>query len=239
MLIALWAVPRSASTAFERMCIERGDLEVVHEPFSRCWYLGPDAQHPRYQPERPNPEHAYLPVRDSLLAVAEGSRPVFFKDMAYHVVPWHEPAFMARLRSGFLIRHPRLVLASMARKMPDFTLVETGFPALERLFHLERERLGEVPPLVDAGALCTDPAGQIAAWCAAMGLPFLPESLDWQPGLLPRWQIWEEWHRDVARTTGFAPPRDPATAEVPAEHTAALDICMDIYNRLLQWRIES
>ncbi|MGH3730856.1 MAG: hypothetical protein ACRDTU_19185, partial [Micromonosporaceae bacterium] len=32
--IALWAVPRSRSTAFLRIMIERGDLDVVHEPFS-------------------------------------------------------------------------------------------------------------------------------------------------------------------------------------------------------------
>ncbi len=239
MLIGLWAVPRSVSTAFERMCIERGDLEVVHEPFSRCWYLGPDAQHPRYQPDQPNPEHAYEPVRDTLLAAANGPRPVFFKDMAYHLLPWHEPAFMARVRSGFLIRHPRLVLASMARKMPDFTLAETGFPALERMFQLERERRGAVPPLLDSDAICADPAGQIAAWCAAMDLPFLPGSLDWEPGLLPQWEIWEAWHQDVARSSGFAPPRDPDSVEVPAEHSAALESCLAIYHRLIRWRIGS
>lgn len=31
--IALWAVPRSISTAFERVFVERDDFEVLHEPF--------------------------------------------------------------------------------------------------------------------------------------------------------------------------------------------------------------
>src|SRR5215210_3179193 len=40
--IALWAVPRSLSTAFERVFVEREDLEVLHEPFSAPYYYGED-----------------------------------------------------------------------------------------------------------------------------------------------------------------------------------------------------
>lgn len=36
--LVLWAVPRSASTAFERVFIERGEHEVIHEPFSATYY---------------------------------------------------------------------------------------------------------------------------------------------------------------------------------------------------------
>ena len=36
--VALWAVPRSISTAFERVFVERGDFEVFHEPFSAYYY---------------------------------------------------------------------------------------------------------------------------------------------------------------------------------------------------------
>lgn len=32
--VALWAVPRSVSTALERVFVERGDPKVFHEPFS-------------------------------------------------------------------------------------------------------------------------------------------------------------------------------------------------------------
>jgi hypothetical protein len=39
-LLALWSVPRARSTAFLRMMAERGDLTVVHEPFSRITFFG-------------------------------------------------------------------------------------------------------------------------------------------------------------------------------------------------------
>ena len=38
--VALWAVPRSISTAFERVFVERDDFEVLHEPFRPLTTMG-------------------------------------------------------------------------------------------------------------------------------------------------------------------------------------------------------
>ncbi len=35
--VALWAVPRSMSTAFELVFVERDDFEGLHEPFSASY----------------------------------------------------------------------------------------------------------------------------------------------------------------------------------------------------------
>ena len=45
-ILALWAVPRSTSTAFERMMRQRGDHDCVHEPFGEVWYSIGNATHP-------------------------------------------------------------------------------------------------------------------------------------------------------------------------------------------------
>ena len=37
-IVALWAVPRSTSTAFEWMMRQRGDIDCLHEPFGEAWY---------------------------------------------------------------------------------------------------------------------------------------------------------------------------------------------------------
>ena len=39
-IVALWAIPRSTSTAFEWMMRMRGDMECFHEPFGEAWYQG-------------------------------------------------------------------------------------------------------------------------------------------------------------------------------------------------------
>ena len=48
-IVALWAVPRSTSTAFEWMMRQRGDLDCLHEPFGEAWYQGEDPLWPRYK----------------------------------------------------------------------------------------------------------------------------------------------------------------------------------------------
>ena len=38
-IIALWTHPRSISTAFERVMMERKDFTILHEPFSYLYYV--------------------------------------------------------------------------------------------------------------------------------------------------------------------------------------------------------
>jgi len=52
--VALWSVPRSISTAFERVFVERDDFEVLHEPFSDAYYYyGEDKLSDRYADVEP------------------------------------------------------------------------------------------------------------------------------------------------------------------------------------------
>jgi hypothetical protein len=55
--IALWAVPRSLSTAFERVFVERDDLEVLHEPFSASYYYSEERLSDRYSDVEPQAQH--------------------------------------------------------------------------------------------------------------------------------------------------------------------------------------
>src|SRR5215204_6081903 len=57
--VALWAVPRSISTAFERVFVERDDFEVLHEPFSASYYYGADRQSDRFADAEPKAEYSY------------------------------------------------------------------------------------------------------------------------------------------------------------------------------------
>jgi len=48
-IVALWAVPRSTSTAFEWMMRQRGDMDCLHEPFGEAWYQGENPLWPRFK----------------------------------------------------------------------------------------------------------------------------------------------------------------------------------------------
>ena len=43
----------------------------------------------------------------------------------------------------------------------------------------------------------------VKQYCEKVGIPFLPESLTWEPEFKPEWKYWESWHLDAGESTGF------------------------------------
>jgi hypothetical protein len=206
----LWTVPRTASTAFERMVIERGDHRVFDEPFSRHYYFGPAKVSGRYDEVLP------CSSPGEILAAIEAAateQPVFVKDMAYHAVDVLDPSVLSRFSNAFLVRHPAAALASLERVWPDFTDEEAGYGALERVVQLV-EAAGQEVVVIDSDDLLTEPAAVVARWCDRMGIEFRPDALSWQSGMQPEWELWREWHEGTAASTGFGPPR-PAPGPPP------------------------
>ena len=180
--IALWAVPRSISTAFERVFVERGDFKVFHEPFSASYYYSEKRQSDRFAHEEPKKDYGYTEVLAQLLA--PHGRPVFFKDMAYHTAGFMSQPFVAKFTNTFIIREPKAVLASLYRFWPDFTFEEAGYEQLHRMFRYTLEA-GQKAVVVDASDLSEDPQGTVCAYCEKLGIPFKPEALSWEPREVP------------------------------------------------------
>lgn len=230
----LWATPRSASTAFERMAIERGDHTVLTEPFSLAYYYGPDAVSDRYgRADRPG--CSYPEVLDR---VEQAERPLFFKDMPHHLGPLLGPDVLARWHSTFLIRDPAWTLPSMARIWPDVTDDELGFEAQRRAFDLCRELTGEIPLVIDSADLRREPEAVIRAWCDEVGVEFLPEALIWEPGMPEQWLEWEEWFSSTAKTSGFVPPQPRPEPEVTPEQAERIAVAREHYDVLKAHRLE-
>ncbi len=43
----------------------------------------------------------------------------------------------------------------------------------------------------------------MAAYCAAVGLPFNPAALTWERGEQPEWRRSARWHADASSSSGF------------------------------------
>ena len=74
--------------------------------------------------------------------------------------------------------------------------------------------------MIDSDDLLEDPAGVVEAYCAAMGIPFLPEALSWEPGAREEvlWYDKEKvWHKNLINSDGLKPqPRKTVDiAETP------------------------
>jgi len=226
--IALWAVPRSLSTAFERVFVERDDLEVLHEPFSAAYYYGPDRLSERYADEAPKPENSYESVLTEVFRPRE--KRLFLKDMPYQAKGVMSREFIRKFTNTFIIRDPKYVLSSLYKLWPDFTLEETGFEQIYWAFKYAEEA-GQDPVVVDAMTFSEHPVGILSVYCERVGVPFRPDALSWEPGEVEKWQSWEGWHEAAQQSTGIerAERRDP---ELPGELQEAYEECLPYYYAL-------
>ena len=226
--VALWAVPRSISTAFERVFVERDDFEVLHEPFSAAYYYGEDRVSDRYADAEPKPEYSYERVLEDVFK-PRGER-VFVKDMAYQAKKVLSPEFASRFANTFIVRDPKYVLMSLYKMWPDFTLEETGYEDLYKLFKYATDA-GEDVAVVDAMTFSENPAGVLAAYCEHLEVPFTAGSLTWESRDVRRWDGWEGWHADAESSTGIE-PADRLDPTLPPELEAAYEHCLPYYYEL-------
>ena len=206
-ILALWAVPRSTSTAFEWMMRQRGHFDCYHEPFGEAWYQGAHPLWPRATPESVRTAGLTLEsVRDALWAAA-GRGPVFIKDFPHYTTTLWTEEFLARFDHSFLIRDPIKTLTSMHAKWPDFHLDETGFAEQRELFDRLSELHGAVPPVIDSDDLLERPAEVVAAWCDAVGIPFVASALSWEPGPRDEVSWWDggSFHENLRNSDGLKP----------------------------------
>ena len=223
-VLMLWSAPRSRSTAFFRSIVERGDLIAVHEPLEGLHFIGPlhiDGQ-------------TFASPRELLAWFVEDSsdRTVFVKETVNPPVQQivvNDRRFLAEARHAFLIRRPDEIAASWFALEHDTRIFDTGLRLLHDLYLAVRNGHGHPPIVIDSEDLVANPAATMAAYCAAVELPFIADALHWQPGHRPEWGRSARWHEDAAASSSFQAPvrrnrhglaTHPEIARFAARHAA-------------------
>jgi len=216
-IIALWTHPRSISTAFERVMIERKDMEILHEPFSYLYYVKGDNASIKQQFVDPNHPTDYEGICKHIVKAADKGT-VFYKDMCSHCFDnlIADKSYLERVTNTFLIRDPAKAIASYYAMNKDVTLAEIGLTQLFKVYEAVKE-MGLPTVVVDADDLEDAPEGTIRAYCKALGIDFIPESLMWEAGHQEKWEIWKDWHKDAAVSTGIV--KNMETFEVTVENS--------------------
>lgn len=221
-MIVLWSHPRSMSTATERVMRERGDLWCAHEPFLYDYYVHRAVRtlpHFDIQPDQPT---EYSEIRDGLLARAEEG-PVFFKDMAFYVIPQilSDPAFLSRLTHVFLIRNPVASLLSYHKLDPDLTREEVGIEAQWKLYDALGER-GLDRVVIEAETVQRDARGTMSALWRKIDLPVVEGAFAWQGETPDEWEQVGGWHGAVSASEGIRQVSPEDAARDLAEKDRAL-----------------
>ncbi|NKC13967.1 MAG: sulfotransferase family protein [Gammaproteobacteria bacterium] len=231
-ILALWAVPRSTSTAFEWMMRQRGDLRCFHEPFGEAWYQGEAPLWPRVTEDSARTPGLTLESVRRQLAQANEDGPVFIKDFPHYIDHMIDDALLDLFNHCFLIRDPAKTITSLYARWPDFHEKEVGSAEQRALFDRLCERDGKAPPVLDSDDLLERPAQMVAAWCAACGIEFIPEALNWKAGARDAVSWWDggSFHENLRHSTGLRPQArskyidiDEAPGRVRAVHASVVE----------------
>lgn len=210
-IVALWAIPRSTSTAFEWMMHQRGDMDCLHEPFGEAWYQGEEPLWPRWKTgDKITPGLSLNSVWSGIQERAK-KRPVFIKDFPHYIKHMWDEHFLSNFQHAFLIRDPALTLTSMYDKWPDFHEGEVGFAEQRALFDLLHALHGKPPPVFDSADILENPTVMVKAFCNSVEIPFIESALSWEPGADTSTYSWWDggsFHENLKRSTGLvAQPR--------------------------------
>lgn len=236
--IAAWSGPRNISTAMMRSWGARADTFVTDEPLYAHYLRVTGLDHPGRDDIVSAYESDWERVVEHLTGPVPGGKAVWYqKHMTHHMIPEVGRAWVPRVTNCFLIREPGAVILSYSKVRPEFTAEEVGYPQEAELFDLVRRETGRVPPVVDSLDVLADPRRVLGLLCDAVGVPFDPAMLSWEPGPRHTDGLWApHWYASVERSTGFAPPR-PRTEPVPEEYEALYQECLGHYDRLAQHRL--
>lgn len=227
-VLALWSAPRSRSTAFTRMMLERGDHFVLHEPLSQVVDFGEVKIGERIA-------HNERDVLAAIRAIA-AEKPLFFKDTTDFHYPdlLSDQAFLTAATHTFIIRHPAEAIASHYKLNPSLGRDEIGFAWLYEIFSAVQAVTSTTPIVIDSDDLVDRPFETVQAYCLAVNIPFLPDALNWQPGMQAEWQDTSNWHKSTSRTSGFKRGASDADEMIAAnpELRTYLDYHLPYYEQL-------
>ncbi|MEO0343991.1 MAG: sulfotransferase family protein [Pseudomonadota bacterium] len=208
-ILALWAVPRSTSTAFEWMMRQRGDLACYHEPFGEAWYQGEEPLWPRLTAQSVRTKGLTLEVTLKTLLEHGAREPVFIKDFPHYIDHMWTAEMLSHFNHSFLIRDPAKTITSMYDKWPNFHEKEVGFAEQRALFDFVAEMNGAPPPVIDSDDLLENPHLMVLRWCEAVGIPFKKDALSWEPGARDEVSWWDggSFHANLRDSDGLKPQK--------------------------------
>ncbi len=236
--LSMWSGPRNISTAMMRSFGSRPDCLPVDEPFYSYYLTETGLQHPMRDEVIASQPQDWQTVIEALeTPLPSGKSVLYIKHMAQHMLADIKLDRLQHHRHCFLIRDPRLVIASFSEKWGDITADATGIRRQVELYRYFCETSSSKPVIIEGEDIQRNPEGMLRQLCDACGIAFSPSMLSWTAGAHPEDGIWgQHWYNAVEKSTGFAPYSEKKVF-LDAGQQAIADELMPYYEELRSNRL--
>lgn len=203
-VINLISGPRNLSTALMYSFAQRGDMEVLDEPFYGHYLNNASLEnkHPSQEEVLETMELNEEKVVTAINLLSEKTQ-VFVKGMAHHYLS-KAPSFILNWENVILIRHPKKLIASFSKVIHTPSLKDIGIKKATELF-LYLKQNGKTPIVIDSDELLKNPEAYLMKLCDLLDIPYTSSMLSWKRGGIPQDGIWaKHWYANVHNSEGFA-----------------------------------
>ncbi len=235
----MWSGPRNISTALMRSFGSRSDCLAVDEPFYAYYLQETGLNHPMrdeiLQSQPINWKKVVANINDHQ---STDKHVLYLKHMAQHMLPEIEKSHFLDHINCFLIRDPRLVIASFSEKWDQIDAAATGFQQQLELFEYFEQHAKKPSIVIEGEDILKSPERMLKSLCSAAEIEFSPEMLKWEKGSRPEDGIWgAHWYNAVEASTGFA-PFAPRTVTLSPELEELANELTPIYQFLKQRKLQ-
>lgn len=227
-VINLISGPRNISTALMYAFAQREDFKVLDEPFYG-YYLSKASlatEHPSQQEIISSMLCEETKVLESIENIQKETN-VFVKGMAHHFLN-SEPLYLLNWVNIILVRHPKKLITSFSKVIPNPTLNDIGVKKASELF-MYLTKNNKTPLVIDSDELMKAPKNYLAEMCRRLEIPLSEKMLTWKTGGNPADGVWaKHWYNNVHKSSGFQ-KQTAIASEMPNHLQPLLEQAMPYY----------
>ena len=235
--ISMWSGPRNISTTLMYSFRSRTDTTVIDEPLYAHYLSKTPVKHPGDDEVLAAMENDGQRVIDEVILGNYAKPVVFFKNMAHHLTGL-DTAFLRELDNILLTRHPKAMLASLVKQLPEPCLRDTGLKQLSEVLELILSQ-GQTPLVLESAEVLKNPRAVLQKLCHALKIDFQESMLSWPAGPKPEDGMWAKyWYSTVHQSTGFIKPEDKEI-NLPERLEPLLEECLPYYETLSKYALKA
>jgi len=216
----------------------RKDTVVIDEPFYAYYLNKTGFDHPCKKEVLRSQSKNWNEVVGLITSDLPKNKSIWYqKHMVHHILSFDDIGWVKGFKNCFLIRHPKEVIISYAKKNNINSAYDLGYEQQVNLFKKIKEITGSSPSVFDSKDILSSPKSILQKLCIELDIKFSVKMLNWPKGNRPSDGVWSShWYKNVVNSDRFMSYKEPLQ-DLKKEHIDIFKECMYHYNYLNSFKI--